>query len=204
MNAQQMPGAHEGHGLVEHQPVLDAVAEAVGQHLGVIGQPAYYIAVGPASAGLQGAGQIPVKHGQPRGAGRAPDSHRRGGREVEAAAVDGPSTGGQHPAPGGGKAEIGQAQAVGQVEVFGPAMVKIGADAGVLAALDGAAATGKIVPYAGAFALLLPGALYLIGGAGGAPVKSGPKSARENGSGAEAGKNAGASWPLASVVKSGE
>jgi len=151
------------------------VAEAASQHLGVIGEPAHYGAVGPAALGLQRGRQIPVIDREPGLQLALQAGIDEALVVVQPAAVHEASAFGQHPRPGHRKAKVTQPQRLGQVEVGLVAVEKVAAHPRVLTPRDGPRPPRELVPDARPLALLLPATLHLIRRASRPPVKISPE-----------------------------
>ena len=166
----------EGADLVQGEEVADPVAELRGDEARIGGEGLHRLARFPAAAILQGLRQVPVIE---RGEG-----HDAVGQQfVDQPVVEGQALGVGRPAPLREQARPGDREAVGrhaqrlhQRHVLLVEVIVIVGDVGVGAVADLAGQPGKRVPDGGAAAVLLRGALDLIGRCGRSPAEAFGKS----------------------------
>ena len=158
--------------LVQRGIAVDAVAEAVRDHVGKLGKGLGGLAVLPAACSGQGAGQIPVVE---REVGRDAPLQQRVDEPlvmVKPGAVDGAAPLGQHARPGHREAVGVVAQAVDERQVFAPAVVVVAGLGAVAGVGNAAGLVAEVVPPAAAAAIGRDSALDLKGRGGGAEVEA--------------------------------
>ena len=159
--------------LVVGDPVVDAVAEAAGNDIGVVDEGVHRGAVGPAARVLQGLGQVPMVQGDKGADARRQQPINQALVEVEAARIDRARAIGQDARPGDREAIGCQAQALHQGNVVAPAVVVV---VGHIARVAVVGLTGRVaegIPDGWLAAILGNSALDLVGGRGGSPQEVG-------------------------------
>ena len=166
--------AGEGHGgrLVVGDPVLRSVAQTTGHDGGVFGKSEGGVAGRPAAAVLQGLRQVKVVQGNEGLDAVGEEGVHQAVVEVQAFPVHLPGALGQHPGPGDREAIGLQADLGHQVHVLGPAVIVVGSHVAGLAAPNPAGTVHEGIPHRRTAAVLVPSALNLIGGGGGAPEEA--------------------------------
>ena len=167
------PCVDEHLGLVEHRPGRDPVAQRSDHRVRVLGEPADHRAVGPAARVLHPLRQVPVVQ-------------RRVGRDavgeqlvdepvvvVEAGAVDRAARVRDDPRPRDAEAVRPEAELLQERDVLGVAVVLVAGDVARGPVDDPARRVREPVPDRLALAVLLPGALDLVGGGGRPPHEAG-------------------------------
>ena len=149
-------------GLVESDPVLDAVAEALGDGAGIVGEFLRGVAIAPAALILERLRQVPVIEAQPRrdGARRKPVDQPI--VEIKTARLHDAGAIGQNARPRRREAIIGEAAAREQLDIFRPAMIVVAGDVAGIVALHPSRRMRKDVPDAFAAAVEIDRAFDLI------------------------------------------
>lgn len=151
-------------GLVEGDPLLDAVAETGGDDTGVLGEALGRVAVQPAPRLLQPQREVPVEEG-----GYGADARRDQG--VHQPVVEVEAAGGVHAGPGDREAVRVHAEVGEEGHVLGVAVVVVAGHVRRRAVLDVAGLGRERVPYRRvAFGR---GSLDLVGRGGHAPEEAG-------------------------------
>ena len=123
-------------GLVEHHPMLDAVAEALRHDARVIGELVGDVALEPAALVLQRLRQIPVIEAKPRRDAARDEAVDQTVVEIETAMLDGASARGQDARPRGRKTIGVEAAARQPFDVLDPAMIMVAGDVAGIAVFD--------------------------------------------------------------------
>ena len=143
----------------------------LGYEGGVPGEGIHNVTVQPAALVLQGAGKIPVVEGD-----HGLDTLCQQGVyqvvvENKALFVDGAVPVGDNPGPADGETVGPDIVGLHQIHVLLPAVVAVAGDVAGIPVLDVVVGRvmAEVVPDVGAFSVLVPGTLALVGGAGYAP-----------------------------------
>src|SRR6266478_5704484 len=159
----------EDPGLVEDAPVGNAVAESAAHDVRVFGKACGEVAIRPAACVFKDLRQIPVIEGDER----ANLCFEK--RVGEALVVVNPfgigfaAAAGLNARPGDGEAIALEVHLLRELDVFFEAAIGITGDVAGFASLHAAYGVGETIPDGFAFAVLVPGAFYLIGGGSHAP-----------------------------------
>ncbi len=173
--AGEVAHADEALGLVQRDPVRDAVGEAVHHDGGVFGKPLRAVGVEPAAAQEELARKIPVEKRDPRRDAGGEQLVHQTVVETEAGRADLADAGGEHARPGDGETVGLQADLAHERDVLRVAAVVVAGDVAVVAFPDASLLMGKHVPDGVALAVGVARAFDLIGRRGGAPDKAGRK-----------------------------
>src|SRR6266852_6183377 len=164
--------------LVENAPVGNAVAESTAHDVRVFGKACGEVAIGPAACVFKDLRQIPVIEGDERA---NLCFEKRVGEAfvvIDAFRIGFAAAAGLNARPGDGEAVALQVHLLRELDVFFEAAIGITGDVAGFTALHAPASVGETIPDGFAFAVLVPGALYLIGGGSHAPEKSLGEGAR--------------------------
>ena len=149
-------------GLIEHRPMLDAVAEALRHDARVIGEFVGDIALEPAALVLQRLRQIPVVEAKPRGDAAGDETVDQTVVEIKAAMLNRARARGQDARPRGREPVGIEAAARQPFDVLDPAMIVVAGNVAVVVVFDEARGVRKRVPDALAAPVLVDRALDLI------------------------------------------
>ena len=155
--------------LVVRRPVLDQVAEAVEDELGVLGEAVDRVARRPAAVVLERLRQVPVVERHERRDPALAETLDQAAVEVEPALVGRPAAVGLDPGPGDREAVGAQAERGHQVEVLAPAVVVLAGRVAGVAVVHLARRAREAVPDRLAAAVDLRRALDLERRCRGAP-----------------------------------
>ncbi len=162
---------HVHEGLVEGDPGGDAVAQAVGDEGGVLGEAVGGVAVQPAAGVFEGLREVPVEEGGEGGDAGGEQGVDEAVVEGESGGVGGTGAGGLDAGPGDGEAVAVEPETAHQLDVLGIPVVVVAGHRSRVAVADGAGARGEGVPDRGAAAVLVHRSLDLVGGGGGTPAE---------------------------------
>ena len=162
-------GMHRG--LVQHDPVLDPVAEAARHDLRIIGEPMPDIAIKPAAPLLKRLRQIPVIEADPRRDPACEASVRHAVVKVQSRDVDVSGPRRNDPRPRCREAIAVEPALRDQIDIVWIAVVVVRGDIGSLAAVNIAFRAGKDIPDRFATAVGVDRPFDLVGGRRYAPAK---------------------------------
>ena len=148
---------------------------------GVLGEALGGVAVGPAARVLERLREVPVIERRHRLDAALEQPLDQAAVEAHARRVERPGAVGLHARPRDREAVGLEAQGRHEVEVLAPAVVVIAGDVAGVAVGDGARHAAEGVPDRLAAAVLVRGALDLVGGGGGAEAESGREAGHEAG-----------------------
>ncbi len=151
-------------GLVQHQERVHPVAQALGSHLRVIGEPEGRVAVGPAAPLLQRLRQVPMVEAHPRRYTRSHQAVEESVVEIEASRRQAPAPGWHEPRPRERQAVRTYPQPREQGNVFLVALVMPGGYVATATVDDVAGHVAEAVPDRFALAARGGRALDLVSG----------------------------------------
>nr|ACR50752.1 conserved hypothetical protein [Streptomyces longisporoflavus] len=165
----QMADPRGAQRLVEGRPVLDPVAQTLGDDGGVGGEVLGRLAGRPAAAVLERLREVPVVERGEGGDARLQQAVHQPVVEGDPGLVHRPVPAGDDTRPGEREAVRADPEPLHEADVLGHPVVVVTGDVPGVAVVDLARGVGEGVPDRGRAAVLGDGALDLIGGCGDAP-----------------------------------